>query len=212
MTVTSTPEIDDEVTAPGPAATRAAILAGAEEEFGARGYRATTIEAVARAAGVSRPLVYRYFGDKEELYRQAVADVLARWNDALAEAAGRAAPTWAHRFRLVVRTCVGWAAEHRMLRGVLLQDSELARRIAGSTLAAGRDLLPALLADLLRAGAADGAVRADLDADDMAWVIAEVAIAGSTQALRATAPELRDSRLDAMVETLLHGVLLATER
>ena len=135
-------------TTTGPADTRQAILDAAEAEFGRRGFRSTTIGGVAAAAGVSRPLVYRYFGDKETLYRLVVERLLASWHDALVGAATPAAPTTAHRLRAVMAACLEWAGRHSMLRGLLLRDSDLTRRVAGTTLDEGRDRLPALLETL----------------------------------------------------------------
>ncbi|MFW6772664.1 TetR/AcrR family transcriptional regulator [Nocardioides sp. CPCC 205120] len=44
------------------------ILAAAQEEFARVGYAAASVVTVARAAGISKPLVYSYFGSKEGLY------------------------------------------------------------------------------------------------------------------------------------------------
>ena len=44
------------------------ILAVASEEFGTQGYAGTSINTVADRAGISKPLVYNYFGSKDGLY------------------------------------------------------------------------------------------------------------------------------------------------
>jgi AcrR family transcriptional regulator len=44
------------------------ILQVASEEFGTEGYAATSIQTVAERAGISKPLVYNYFGSKEGLF------------------------------------------------------------------------------------------------------------------------------------------------
>lgn len=49
------------------------ILEAAGALFGARGFRAVTMEAAAEAAGVSKATLYKYFSDKDILFR-AVAD------------------------------------------------------------------------------------------------------------------------------------------
>jgi AcrR family transcriptional regulator len=53
---------------PGPQKTRSAILDAARQEFVSRGYSATTIRSVARAAKVDPALVYHYFNDKPQLF------------------------------------------------------------------------------------------------------------------------------------------------
>ena len=44
------------------------ILEAASVEFGSQGYAATSVAAVAAKAGISKPLVYNYFGSKEGLF------------------------------------------------------------------------------------------------------------------------------------------------
>jgi AcrR family transcriptional regulator len=44
------------------------LLDVAEEQFVTRGYDGASIEEIARLAGVSRPIVYDHFGDKEGVY------------------------------------------------------------------------------------------------------------------------------------------------
>jgi AcrR family transcriptional regulator len=44
------------------------LLDVAEEQFAMHGYGGASIEVIARIAGVSRPIVYDHFGDKEGVY------------------------------------------------------------------------------------------------------------------------------------------------
>ncbi|MBA4747382.1 MAG: TetR/AcrR family transcriptional regulator [Sphingopyxis sp.] len=53
-------------------AKRAAILAAAQELFASHGFSATSMDAVARAAGVSKLTAYRHFGSKDQLFADAV--------------------------------------------------------------------------------------------------------------------------------------------
>jgi len=48
------------------------LLDVADRIFGELGYQGASIEAVAEAAGVTRPMVYNYFGSKKKLYLQCV--------------------------------------------------------------------------------------------------------------------------------------------
>ncbi|WP_374224860.1 TetR/AcrR family transcriptional regulator [Paenarthrobacter sp. DKR-5] len=60
--------------------------------FAIRGLDGTTIEDIAAAAGVSKPVIYEHFGSKEGLFRQVVDEefhiLLAAITGALAEEAG----------------------------------------------------------------------------------------------------------------------------
>lgn len=55
---------------------RAQLLAVTKTMVGSDGFHSVTIEAVARAAGVSRPVVYEHFGDLEGLL-DALVDLLS---------------------------------------------------------------------------------------------------------------------------------------
>ena len=55
-------------------ASRAAILQAALNEFSSAGYDGARIDRIAAEAGVSKPLLYDYFGDKDELYAAALRE------------------------------------------------------------------------------------------------------------------------------------------
>ncbi|MEZ2127848.1 MULTISPECIES: TetR/AcrR family transcriptional regulator [unclassified Sinorhizobium] len=55
-------------------ASRAAILKAALNEFSEMGYDGSRVDRIAQSAGVSKPLLYDYFGDKEELYRHVLRE------------------------------------------------------------------------------------------------------------------------------------------
>ncbi|MFC3502929.1 TetR/AcrR family transcriptional regulator [Micromonospora krabiensis] len=57
---------------------RAAVLAAAEGVFGRYGFQKTSMEAVAKAAGISRPGLYLIFPNKEQLYRATMQGVMER--------------------------------------------------------------------------------------------------------------------------------------
>lgn len=55
-------------------ATRSALLGAARELFATEGYEGTTVRAVADRAGVNQALLFRYFGNKESLFAEAVTE------------------------------------------------------------------------------------------------------------------------------------------
>jgi TetR/AcrR family transcriptional regulator, mexJK operon transcriptional repressor len=64
---------------------RRLILDAAAPIFGNEGYERASVDAIAASAGVSKPTVYSYFGGKEQLFRESVADSAVQQNaDALA--------------------------------------------------------------------------------------------------------------------------------
>jgi AcrR family transcriptional regulator len=58
------------------------ILAVAEAVFADRGYQATTMEEVAERVGVTKPLIYEYFGSKEGLLSACIDKARTQLRDA----------------------------------------------------------------------------------------------------------------------------------
>lgn len=80
---------------PGTPDTRAEVLAAARTSFAEKGFRGTTIRAVAASAGVDPALVHHYFGTKDDLFvaaleipvdpREVLAPVVAAGPDGAGE-------------------------------------------------------------------------------------------------------------------------------
>lgn len=58
------------------AAVRSDVLEAAQELFGERGYAGTSTKEIAARAGVSEPLLFRHYGNKANLFDQAVLSPL----------------------------------------------------------------------------------------------------------------------------------------
>lgn len=61
------------------------MLAVAERAFAEKGFHAASVDAIAEAAGISKPMVYAYFGSKEGLYRACMAAARERLLETLRE-------------------------------------------------------------------------------------------------------------------------------
>jgi len=73
---------------PGPVAgrdgtAREALLEAAVQEFAEHGYAGVRLEHVARRAGCNKALIYRYFGDRENLFREALRAQFAKRSELL---------------------------------------------------------------------------------------------------------------------------------
>jgi AcrR family transcriptional regulator len=65
---------------------QASILRAAARAFGRQGFAATSMDDVAAEAGITRLIVYRHFGSKEELYRAVLDQVRQRLSAEFQEA------------------------------------------------------------------------------------------------------------------------------
>jgi AcrR family transcriptional regulator len=59
-----------------------AILVAATEQFSESGYAKTSMAAIATAAGVSRPALYQFFDNREDVFRSVLQRMLGQANDA----------------------------------------------------------------------------------------------------------------------------------
>ena len=57
----------------------AKILVAAETVFAEKGFKGASVDLIAKRAGVPKPNVYYYFGNKEDLYRTVVEDICSIW-------------------------------------------------------------------------------------------------------------------------------------
>ena len=109
------------------------LFAVALELFAHRGYRATTMDDIAEAAGVTKPLLYQHFSSKRALYLELVdsiaQDLLTAVGRAVVQAEGPRQQVelgFAAYFRLVV----SHEAEFRLLYGRdHADDQELGRAL-----------------------------------------------------------------------------------
>jgi AcrR family transcriptional regulator len=139
--------------------TRQRLLELAIDRFGDRGYRATSVSEIARAAGLTQAAVYAYFANKEALFDAAV-DAEA---DEVIENA-RSGADGADVRQLVPMLLLGLLAEierHPLLQRVVSgQEPDALRRLVAVP---ALDRLVATITDAVAAGQEAGHVRSDLD-------------------------------------------------
>ena len=124
--------------------------------FGERGYEATRLEDVAEAAGVTKPVLYRHFDSKKQLYLA----LLERHRDDL-DTFAAAVPeegTAAERLRAVLGVWLDYVETHSFQWKMLFRDSG-----GGSEVAAFRqgvhDRARAVLAEMIREFSEDAIPR-----------------------------------------------------
>ena len=153
--------------------TRRRLLELAVRRFAEEGYRATSVSAIARDAGITQAAVYAYFANKEALFEAAVdldaAELIAGARAELDESLPlvELIPSLLLHLRLGVE-------HHRLARRVLAgQEPEVIHRLAD--LPALQDIT-AELAVLLKDAQARAEVPIDLSVDDLAVGIETVVL------------------------------------
>ncbi|WP_335935146.1 TetR/AcrR family transcriptional regulator [Streptomyces sp. PTD5-9] len=141
------------------AATRRRLLDAARDLFAERGYEATTVRSIAARAGVNQALLFRYFGSKQGLLTEVLAQggleqVRATPPEELFEAALRS---------MLTRSGGGGTGDRSL--EVYLRSIGRGDEAAGTLRELGEEYQKALAG---LSGTADGELRADLA---MAWLL-----------------------------------------
>lgn len=159
-------------TAAEAAETRQAILRAALSVFSQRGYAATTLDQVARAAGVTRGAVYWHFANKAALYQALLQSYGDRAGPILQQAAAEGGDFLTILRRILTRL-LARLEEDGELRAVMelslfkTEHSDELAQVVATQRAGTRDVV-AQLAGVMQQGIAAGALRADGDPFDIA--------------------------------------------
>lgn len=153
------------------------LLNVAAELFAERGYRGTTTAELAKAAGVTEPILYRHFASKLELFVTLIdevsAEVLDAWSDTL-----RPKTDPNERLRALL---AGNPATHPRGRGVYrVIFQAMTEYHSDAAIAAALHNHLARLHTFLKTEITTlqntDAIRTDVDASKMAWMLVSTAI------------------------------------
>ncbi|WP_049571148.1 TetR/AcrR family transcriptional regulator [Nonomuraea sp. SBT364] len=190
----------------GAAAKQDHIVTAALGVFCRHGYRRTSMDLIARAARMSRPAVYQYFGGKEEIFRAAgeklVADIVtgarAVWGS------GDSVADRLYGMLAIKLDLVAGSVEAR-LRAELLAE---AREVAGDVVLALEEGCTAVVEAALEAASDElDLVGHAIPAHDAAAVLV-ASLAGIAQ--QEAPPEVLHTRLRQLVDLTVRGLTSRT--
>ncbi|UWQ19239.1 TetR family transcriptional regulator C-terminal domain-containing protein [Jannaschia sp. M317] len=106
---------------------RALILEAGLDAFSTEGLRGATLDAIARAAGLSKPNVLYYFGSKEAIYRALLDRILDTWLDPLRamDPEGEPVEEMLGYVRRKLALARGFPRESRLFAGEILRGAPL---------------------------------------------------------------------------------------
>ncbi len=90
---------------------RLRLLASATELFNRKGYAATTVREIVSAAGVTKPVLYYYFRNKEGIFIDLMREALSAF-DVLLDAAGRDGGSARDRLKALAERTLGLFDAH----------------------------------------------------------------------------------------------------
>ena len=150
--------------------TRTRILAAAEARFADFGYRRTGIAEIARDAGVAPGTLYRYFENKEEIFRAVMREGLASWLETARRVLAQPG-TAVERLGRLAQASIEFNRENSLVNSVYRRDGEI---IFAPLLEELHEHLitqnVAMIADVIRDGIREGALR-DVDPECAAFIL-----------------------------------------
>jgi AcrR family transcriptional regulator len=183
------------------------LLEHAKQLFVRLGYQDTTTEKIARAAGITEPVLYRHFDNKKALFLEVLHEIreatLNRWR---AETATLADPL--EKLHRIVDLYLGSTREHalefRIMHRTLIEisDEEIAAFLRSLYLDTEN-----LLAETISAGQQTGVFRRSLDPRVGAWELIRTGL-GYTLTLPLGIPLYEEpDYLPRAIDCLLHCLL-----
>jgi AcrR family transcriptional regulator len=171
--------------------------------FARLGYQGTSIERIARDAGVTKGALYYHFRDKEDLLFAAVKDRIAGFNRSVAQSVAPADDALG-ALRRVVDACFFHATvsnHRRFIITLMVEALDVNPRLSEEFRSVVRTTR-AFVAAIVRRGQEAGTFRADVDANAAAAAIAAGIMGAEIQHYQD--PEVIDLRavLDTIVEQL----------
>jgi AcrR family transcriptional regulator len=148
------------------AVTRARLLEAALAIFHTKGYAATTLDDIARQAGITRGAIQWHFGSKVELYNTLIRESYQEAGLAFGEM-HQAQGTPLQKLRLILVKWLSYAEENvkfRTMLELMILKTEVSPELAGGMQekAQGNQATVSFFADLIRQGIEAGEIRPEV--------------------------------------------------
>ncbi len=158
------------------------LLDTAIDCFARFGYQATSIDRIAREAGVTKGALYYHFKDKEHLLFEAVKNRVGQWERRVVEDV-RPAPSAAGRLRQVADVCLEHATKsnHRRMIVTLMVEALDHSKPLSAEFRGMMDRFRLFLRQVIESGQHRGEFRADVDAALAAQVYAGAVMGAEIQ-------------------------------
>ena len=165
------------------------MLDSAIKVFSRNGFHQASMDAIAKEAAISKPMLYLYYGSKDELFAACLGRESGRFLEAVSKG-GDSSLTPRETLEVTLRAVLEFVDEHRDAWRVIVREASSVSEFA-QEINENRETLVGLAAGLLRAGTKDP----DLDQD---FDLMAVALVGAGEAV---ANRVAEGGLDAGVAT-----------
>ncbi len=183
---------------------RLELLNVAIDCFARFGYQATSIDRIAREAGVTKGALYYHFKDKGELLFEAVKKRVGQWEHRVGDEV-RPVASAAERLRRVTQVCLDHATKsnHRRMIITLMVEALDTNAPLSAEFRAMMQRFRAFLKDVVETGQRRGEFRADVDAGVAAEVFAGAVMGAEIQYYQDPTTISLNATLDAFIAQYL---------
>src|ERR1700736_954468 len=181
------------------------MLDAAVQMFSVNGYHETSMDAIAAEAQISKPMLYLYYGSKEDLFGACLDRELGRFVDAV-----RADINFAQSPKDLLGNAIGSFMRYidsNRASWIVMYTQAISSQAFAHTVREGREQIIELVAELMRAGRSNP--RSDKEYQMMA-----VALVGGGEAManRLSTGDIGvDEAAELMIDLFWHGLISAPE-
>jgi TetR/AcrR family transcriptional regulator len=187
---------------------RRRVLAAANRCFSRNGFRKASVDMIAEDAGVSKGLVFSFFGHKDGLYDAVIEQTLTAWTGFAGHQASRFHDQPVLELISMFRGSFEFASHSPMLRVLMAKrDREIQERLQ-SLPRTVRDW-QGRFADVIQRGITQGVFRADIDPHLASVVIHEVQSLYLDQMIDTEKAEYDPDRVEAALQLMVRGLVNA---
>ncbi len=189
---------------PEPADVRGRLLAAALQIFTTKGYAATTVREIVEAAGVTKPVLYYYFHNKEGIYLELMQRPFARFGAIMAECLTDAGSAGERLLLLCDRIMQLFVEELDVARLMYAIYYGPPQGAPSFDFEAHHQKLHEVIAALVQAGIESGELRRE-SPEEMAWVILGTLNVAWEEQLCQHAPRLDGQGLQRLLMLILRS-------
>lgn len=167
---------------------RQSILNAAHEVFSRFGYKKSSIDDIAKKAGVAKGSIYSVAKSKAELYYEVLLRAMRDWNAAIARELDPAAPADEQLMQSALRAIL-IVDDHPLVKGFLIAEPEVVLPHIESRMEDLQAVGRGYIIEILRTGVRQGIFREELDLDIAAGLLLEIHAAGMLFHMRKGPPD-----------------------
>lgn len=159
---------------PNPDPARERVVTGAIQVFGAFGYSKSTVQDIATAARVSKPIFYRHFENKSDVFEVVIDRVCSEWYDAILAKTREFEGRTVQSLRALLLETLAHTQSRPLLQRLLTRDAQLVLWSESNVLDQIHNRVRDLIQSVLEEGIANGQVRSDVPVEHLADAVNEL--------------------------------------